>query len=74
VTASVADHMTTFLRAVSTSQACRRQEAFSGAGESAMRSAWDELFKAACCEPSVDVSNTYLYVFIVFPNGLLMRR
>ena len=60
VTASVVNHMTTFLRAVSTAQISSRQAAFSGAGESAMRSAWDELFKSACCDPNEDVSNTFL--------------
>ena len=60
LTASVVNHMTTFLRAISTAQASSRQAAFSGAGESAMRSAWDELFKSACCDPYEDVSNTFL--------------
>ena len=72
VMTSVADHLTTFLRAVSTAQGSRRQAAFSGAGESAMRSAWDELFKAACCDPTQDVSDSFLYVFIVISNHLLM--
>jgi hypothetical protein len=64
--------MTTFLRAISTSQASQRQAAFSGAGDCTMRSAWDELFKAACCEPTQDVSDTFLYAFIVFSNDVLM--
>ena len=66
VAASLINHMTTFLRAVSTAQSSRRQAAFSGAGECTMRSAWDELFKAACCDPKVAVSDTFLYV-ILFP-------
>ena len=72
VAASVANHMTTFLRAVSTSQASSRQAFFSGAGECTMRSAWDELFRAACCEPTQDVSDTFLYVSFVFSNDVLM--
>jgi len=66
VMASVTNHMTTLLRAVLTAQASRRQAAFSGASESAMRSAWDELFRAACCQPTVAVSDTFLYVIILF--------
>ena len=68
---SIKNHMSALYRAIANARAAQHQTQIKEAKEAALRSSWDELLKAVCCDVD-DASSPYVMCACLIPLHILL--